>query len=32
MAKVSLQRSGIMSLIREREAAGVPQHVRVSFE
>ena len=32
VAKVSLQRSGIVSLIRERVAASVPQHVRVRLE
>ena len=32
MAEISLQRSGIVSLVRERVAAGVPQHVRVDLE
>ena len=32
IAEVGLQRSSIMSLVCEREAAGVPQHVRVRLE
>ena len=32
MTQVSLKRSGIVSLIRERVATGVPQHVRVRLE
>ena len=30
--KVSLQRSGIVSLIGERIATGMPEHVRVRLE
>src|SRR3974390_3282428 len=32
VTKVRLQRSGIMSLVGERVAAGVPEHVRMDFE
>jgi len=32
VAKVSLKRSGIVSSICERIAAGVPEHLRVSLE
>jgi hypothetical protein len=32
VAEVSLQGSGVVALIGEREAAGVPQHVRVGLE
>jgi hypothetical protein len=32
VTQVSLKRSGIVSLIRERVATGVPQHVRVRLE
>jgi hypothetical protein len=32
MTEVGLQGSGIMTLVGQRKAAGVPQHVRVSSE
>jgi hypothetical protein len=32
MTEVSLKRSGIVSLIGKRVAAGVPEHVRVRLE
>ena len=32
VTEVSPKRSGIVSLVRERIAAGVPEHVRVSLE
>ena len=32
MTEVSLKRSGIVSLVGERVAAGVPEHVRVRLE
>jgi len=31
MAEVSLQRSGVMAVIRQLVAAGVPQHVHVNL-
>ena len=32
MAEIGLQRAGIVSLIRQCIAAGVPEHVRVGLE
>ena len=32
VTKVSLKRSGVVSLIRERVAAGVPEHVRMGLQ
>jgi hypothetical protein len=32
MPEVSLQRPGVVPLVRESIAAGVPQHVRMSLE
>jgi hypothetical protein len=32
MAEVGLQRPRIVALVGQREAAGVPQHVRMSLE
>jgi hypothetical protein len=32
VAKVSLQNPRIVTLVRQREATGVPEHVRVSLE
>ena len=32
MAEISLQSPGIVSLVSERKAAGVPKHVRVSLK
>jgi hypothetical protein len=29
---ISLQRPGVVTLGRQRKAAGVPQHVRMGFE
>ena len=32
MAEISLQGSGVMPFVGERKAAGMPKHVRMSFE
>jgi len=32
VAEIALQRSGVVALVRQREAAGMPQHVRVRLE